>query len=254
MASESGDSLDGKVILITGGGQGIGAAAARLCAERGASVVIADYNRETGEKVAGQIREQGRKADFVATDVRQAEQVAALFSFVQQHYGKLDGMLCAAGVLLGPHLQPEELPLEDFEKTLDINITGTFLCAKYGTPLLEKSGKGVMVIIASGAGVIGPSSSLAYGASKGGVNGLGMTLENHLKARNIRVNVLCPGNIITEMKLSVDIAAAQRDNRPIESALEHAQQSYGTPEGIAPIIAFMLSDEADYLRGAVFTR
>ncbi len=246
--------LTGKVVLITGGAQGIGEATAQLCAQRGASVVIADYNRETGEQAAARIRESGGKADFVATDVRDAVQVSALLDFVRQKHGRLDRMVCAAGVLLGPFLQPEEFPLEDFEKVMDINVKGTFLCTKYATSMLEASGNGVIVVIASGAGVIAGSSSLAYGASKGGANGFGMTLAGHLKDRNIRVNVLCPGNIVTDMKMSVEVASAQRAGTSVEETLERARQNYGVPMGVARIIAFILSDEADYLRGTLFTR
>jgi len=246
--------LTDKVVLITGGAQGIGEATARLCVERGAAVVIVDYNRENGEKVAASIREQGGKADFVATDVRIPEQVQAAFDFVQQKYGRLDKMVCAAGVLLGPWLQPEEFPIEDFEKVMDVNVKGAFLCSKYASSMLEASGNGVVVVVASGAGVKGGSSSLAYGASKGGANGFGMTLEGHLSKRGVRVNVICPGNIITNMKMSVDIAAAQREGRPVEEAYAKAEREYGLPPGIAKIIAFMISDEADYLRGTLFTR
>lgn len=246
--------LTDKVVLITGGAQGIGEATTRLCAERGAAVVIVDYNRDGGEKVAASIRESGGKADFVATDVRDADQVKAAVDFVQQKYGRLDKMVCAAGVLLGPWLQPEEFPIDDFEKVLDINIKGAFLCSKYATPMLEASGDGVVIVVASGAGVKGGSSSLAYGASKGGANGFGMTLEGHLSKRGIRVNVICPGNIVTDMKMSVDIAAAKREGRPESDAWEKAEREYGTPPGMAKIIAFMISDEADYLRGTLFTR
>jgi 3-oxoacyl-[acyl-carrier protein] reductase len=254
MADSNPLDLKDKVILVTGGAQGIGEATAQLCAERGAKVVIADFKREEGERARATIRERNCHADFVPVDVREEQQVSAVFDFIRKEHGRLDGMVCAAGVLLGPWLQPEDMPLELFERTIDVNIKGTFLCAKFATPLLEASGNGVIVVIASGAGVSGPSSSLAYGASKGGVNGFGMTLANHVKDRHVRVNVLCPGNIITQMKLSVDIAAAERDDRPAEQAIEHANQNYGRPDGVARIIAFMLSDEADYLRGTLFTR
>jgi NAD(P)-dependent dehydrogenase (short-subunit alcohol dehydrogenase family) len=247
-------SLQDKVILITGGAQGIGQATAQLCSERGAAIIIADLNRDGGEQTAAEIREKGGKADFVATDIREDAQVEALLNFARARYGRLDAMVCAAGVLKGQFLQPEELPLSDFETVMDINVKGTFLCAKHATPLLEASGNGVMVVVASGAGVIGPSSSLAYGASKGGANGLGMTLAHHLEPRNIRVNVLCPGNIVTKMKMSVDIANAQRQGRPEEEAWDYARKHYGVPIGVARVIAFMISEEADYLRGAVFTR
>lgn len=247
--------FENKVIVVTGAAQGIGEATASLCAERGAAVVLVDFNREKGEAAAAKIRATGATADFVATDVRDSDQVKAVFDFVAQKHGRLDGLVCAAGVLLGPWLQPEEFPIDDFAMTLDINIKGVFLCSKYAAPLLEAAGgTGSMVVVASGAGVKGASSSLAYGASKGGANGLGMTLEGHLAPRNIRVNVICPGNIVTDMKLSVDIARAQKEGRSVEDEIARANREYGTPPGVAKIIAFMLSDEADYLRGTLFTR
>lgn len=247
-------NLEGRSIVITGSAQGIGEATARLCAERGALVTVADFNRDSGEKVAASIRESGGQAHFVAVDVRDDKQVQALFDAVRERYGRLDGLVCAAGVLKGPFLQPEQFPEDDFDMVIGVNIKGVFLCSKHAAPLLEASGRGVMVVVASGAGVIGPSSSLAYGASKGGANGLGMTLANHLAPRGIRVNVICPGNIVTDMKLSVEVAQAQRDGTSVEAALEKARKNYGTPPGVARVIGFMLSDEADYLRGAVFTR
>jgi NAD(P)-dependent dehydrogenase (short-subunit alcohol dehydrogenase family) len=246
--------LTGRVVLITGGANGIGEASARLCAQRGAAVVIADMNQEAGEQTAAYMREQGGQVDFVQTDVRSAEQVSALIDFIRQKHGGLDKLVCAAGVMRGPYQQPEELALDDFEMTIDINVKGVFLCAKYATPLLAASDSAVVIIVASGAGVIAPSSSLAYGASKGGANGFSMTLANHLSNRNIRVNTLCPGNIVTQLKLSIDIAGAERAGTSVEEALQRAHQNYGLPEGVARVIGFMLSDEADYLRGALFTR
>lgn len=246
--------LTNTVVLITGGANGIGAATARLCAERGASVVIADMNPEAGNQVAASIRQQGGQAEFIPTDVRDADQVSALMDFTRQKHGRLDKLVCAAGVLRGPWLQPEELALEEFEFTMDVNVKGAFLCTKYATPLLAASDRAVIVIVASGAGVTAPSSSLAYGASKGGANGLSMTLAQTLSSRNIRVNTICPGNIVTQMKLSVEVAGAERAGTSVEAAVEKARQNYGVPEGVAKVIAFMVSDEADYLRGALFTR
>ncbi|MCS7219814.1 MAG: SDR family NAD(P)-dependent oxidoreductase [Anaerolineae bacterium] len=249
-------SLQGKVIVITGGAQGIGAATAQLCATRGASVVIADVNAQDGEQVVASIRANGGEAWFHRTDVRSDEEVRALIEWVRERYGRLDVLIAAAGVLKGAYLQPEELSLEDFETVLDVNVKGIFLCAKYATPLLEASGHGVLIILASGAGVTGPSSSLAYGASKGGANGLGMTLAHHLAPRGIRVNIVCPGEIATRMKLSVIATEAQRAGRSPEEVIAEAQTQgrLGTPEGVARVIAFLASDEADYVRGTLFTR
>ena len=254
MADSNPLGLQDRVVVVTGGAQGIGEATARLCAERGASVVIADLNREAGERVATSIRDQGGQAEFVTTDVRDTDQVKNLFEGIRQRHSRVDALICAAGVLKGPYLQPEEFPLDDFELVMDVNVKGPFLCARYGAALLEASEHGVMVVVASGAGVIGPSSSLAYGASKGGANGLGMTLQSHLASRGIRVNVICPGDIVTNMKMSVELIRAQREGQPIEEAIAHAKQNYGVPRGVARVIALMISDEADYLRGTLFTR
>jgi NAD(P)-dependent dehydrogenase (short-subunit alcohol dehydrogenase family) len=247
-------NLKGKVILITGGAQGIGEATARLCVARGAAVCLVDIKRDQGEAIARELTSAGGDATFIAVDVRDDQQVSAAFEQVRQRYGRLDVLICAAGVLKGAYQTPEELPLDDFQMVIDVNVRGVFLCAKYATPLLEASGHGVMLVIASGAGVIGPSSSLAYGASKGGANGLAMTLAGHLESRGIRVNTLCPGNIVTEMKLSVERANAERKGLDVDAAVDSARQRYGSPEGVAKIIAFLVSDEADYVRGAIFTR
>ncbi|MBI1258637.1 MAG: SDR family NAD(P)-dependent oxidoreductase [Chloroflexi bacterium] len=246
-------NLSEKIILITGGAQGIGAAAALECAARGATVLIADLN-PAGEQIAAQIRASGGSAEFFSLDVRASDQVAAVTQTIQTRYARLDGVVCAAGVLRGAFQSPEELSVEEFEFVLDVNVKGVFLCAKHSAALLEASGNGVFVVLASGAGVVGPSSSLAYGASKGGANGLAMTLAARLEQRHIRVNTICPGNIVTSMKLSVEEENARRSGTSVEAAFEAARQKYGIPDGVAKIIAFVVSDDADYLRGALFTR
>ncbi len=246
--------LTGRVVIITGAAQGIGEATARLVAERGAVTVLADANAERGEEAAARIRAEGRVAEFVAVDVRDADAVRSLVEGAVARHGALDAMVCAAGVLKGAWESPEELSLDDFDLTMDVNVRGPFLCARYGVPHLERSGHGVMIVVASVAGVAGGSSSFAYGASKGGANGLGMTLAARLADRGIRVNTVCPGNIVTEMKLSVDLASARRSGTSEQEALERARREYGVPEGVAQLIAFLLADEADHVRGNVFTR
>lgn len=240
--------LNGKVLLITGGAQGIGAAAAVECAARGATVLIADMSPE-GDAIAAQIG-----GAFFRLDVRDSAQIAEAVEVIRARYGRLDGVVCAAGVLRGAFQTPEDLSVDDFEFVLDVNVKGVFLTAKHTATLLEASGGGVFVVLASGAGVVGPSSSLAYGASKGGANGLSMTLAAHLEVRQIRVNTVCPGNIVTPMKLKVEEENAIRKGLPVAEALENARKQYGTPEGVAKIIAFVLSEDAGYLRGAVYTR
>jgi 3(or 17)beta-hydroxysteroid dehydrogenase len=249
--SESVADIRGKVILITGGAQGIGGATAELCAQRGARVIIADVKAEQGQTLAASIRDKGGDAVFHQVDVRNQDQVKDLFDKVRASHGRLDVLIGAAGVLQGQYLQPEEFPLETFEFVMDVNVVGMFLATKYATPLLVES-KGVMILIASGAGVTGGSSSIAYGTSKGAVNGLGMTLERHLAKRGVRVNVVCPGGIATEMKLGVIKTESELSGRDFDEAV--ANSHLGEPAGVARLLAFLASDEADYVRQRMWTR
>ncbi len=246
--------LSGKVMVVTGGAQGIGGAAARLCAERGATVVIADWNATVGTAAADALTAAGHNVSFIRVDVRSAEAVAALMDQVRATYGRLDVLVCAAGVLMGAFQAPDELTLEDFDMVVDINLRGVFLCTKYAMPLLDAAGGGTIIIVGSPAGVTGPSGSIAYGASKGGVNGLGMTTARHVADRHVRVNVICPGGIATELKLGVVQDQARKEGRPTDVAVAEAKQTLGDPEGVGRVIAFLASDEAAYVRGTMYTR
>lgn len=246
--------LTDTIILITGAAQGIGEATARRCAALGATVVVADRLGAAAEQVAADIRAAGGRAEGASIDVRDDDAVAALLAGVRERHGRLDVLICAAGVLQGAYQQPEDLPTDVFDFVMDVNVKGVYLCVKHATPLLAASDRGVVILIASGAGVRGPSSSLAYGASKAGVNGFGMTLEAHLAPRGIRVNVVCPGNIDTQLKREVVVADAARSGRDTAEAVAQARQGFGDPAGVARVIAFVASPDADYLRGVVFTR
>lgn len=250
----SGQAADvaGKVVLITGGAQGIGGGAAQLCAERGAEVIITDINQDKGKALAQSLGDQGYKAIFMQLDVSNADDVENTFQKVNEIYGRLDVLICAAGVLLGPMLQPEEFPVETFDTVMDINVKGCFLCTKFATPLLVNSDNGVIVLVASGAGVIGGSSSIAYGTSKGAVNGMGFVLENHLAPRGIRVNVICPGSVETELKLKQMREAAEYQGQTWNK--EDAARRLGDPLGVSQIIAFLASDDAAYVKRNMFTR
>jgi NAD(P)-dependent dehydrogenase (short-subunit alcohol dehydrogenase family) len=238
--------LTGKVILVVGGAAGIGRATAELCAARGAAVIVADRDAIAGAAVAAVVG-----GLFVPVDVTDAASVQALMAAIAAKHGRLDALIQAAGILKGAYTPVDEFPLETWRAVLEVNVTGSFLCAKHATPLLKKAGGGVIVLISSGAAV-GGSSSVAYGASKGGVNGLGITLAQKLAPEGIRVNVVMPGNIDTGMKRSVIAAEAEKSGKPLEDAV--AASRLGAPEGVAKILAWLVSDDADYVRGMISTR
>jgi NAD(P)-dependent dehydrogenase (short-subunit alcohol dehydrogenase family) len=238
--------LSNKIIVVVGGAMGIGKATAELCAKRGATVVVADFNETEGKATANTLGGM-----FLPVDVTNEASVKAVFSKIDETFGKLDVLFPTAGILLGAYVDIEDFGSDVFRKVYEVNVLGSFLCAKYAVPLMKKAGKGVIVYVSSGAAT-GVSSSYAYGSSKGGVLSLGITSAGKLAEHNIRVNVLSPGNIATYMKLSViEIEAKQRG-----ITLEERLKAYnlGDPAGMAKVLAWLASDDADYVRGTIQTR
>ena len=246
--------LKDRVIIITGGGRGIGAATARLIAARGGKVVIGDMLEAEGEATAAAIRAAGGDAIFVRTDISKAADCVRLVAAAVERYGKLDVLICCAAILQGATLQAEALEEAAFERVLAINVKGTFLTVKAALPYLRKAERGVILLMGSEAGTKIPSSSLAYGASKGGVHGLAMTLEAQLSPHGIRVNEICPSSIATPMRIENLVDRARAAGRDPEQARAEAIRDAGDPAGIASILTFLASTDADYVRGTIYTR
>ncbi|HEY3290333.1 MAG TPA: SDR family oxidoreductase [Anaerolineae bacterium] len=242
--------LSSKIILVVGGATGIGRATAIECAARGATVIVADFNEVAGNETAAKC-----SGLFVPVNVAEEASVRAMYSAISQEYGHINVLIQTAGILKGAYVPVVDFPLQTFTSVVDINASGSFLCAKYGVPLLKKAGGGVIILISSVA-AHGVSSSVAYGTSKGAVSSLGITLANKLAADNIRVNVVHPGGIKTYMKLSVIGAEAEARGASADKAIEEASagSELGEPEGVARILAYLASDEADYVRGFLHTR
>lgn len=246
--------LDDKIVAITGGATGIGAACVELFSERGATVCILDYNRDEGAATVERVAAAGGKATFQQLDVRSDVEVAAAFAEIEREHGKLDVLVCCAGVLKGAYRGIHEVAEEDWDATLDTNLKGTYLTTKHGSPLLIKGVDPVLLLIASGAGVHGGSSSYAYAASKAGMHGMRYNLEAELEPHGVRTHVICPGSIATPLKIGNIGEAAELRGENAEAAMDEARQSLGDPMGVARVLCFLATDEGSYVRGTVNTR
>src|SRR5262245_38963890 len=190
--------LQGKVALVTGAGNGIGRAIARKMAQEGARIVVNDMHTPSGEVTVEEIKREGGEARFCSADVSQEIEVRNLFSFVEQTYGALQVLVNNAGVEV---VKPvTEITEQEWDWIQGINLKGVFLCTKHALPLLERSGGGSIVNLASAAGVVGAALWSAYCASKGGVVLFTKAVAQEVKmAGKIRVNCICPMSVDTGM-------------------------------------------------------
>ncbi len=244
--------LTNKVVVVTGGASGIGKATVELCAARGASVVLGDLAAEAGSTLAAALTARGQVARFLPIDVTVEADCARLMQDAVDAFGRLDVLICCAGILHGAMVDIADFEDRVFQHVLDVNVRGAFLCAKHAAAAMGERG-GVILLIASGSGVKSGSTSIAYGTSKAGVHGLGIVLEDHLAGRPFRVNTVCPGAIATPLKVQ-NLADAGRALGRSAAEVEAQVSELGDPDGVARVLAFLASDDADYVRGTVFTR
>ena len=246
--------LENRTIVVTGAAMGIGRAAALCCGKAGGRIVLADVDKSGLDETVGDIQASGGLATSRVVDVSNACEVEALMNFVVEEYGGIDALINCAGVLEGACIPVDELEELVWDRVININLKGSFLTSKYASKLMKQRKQGVIVLLSSGAGVRGGSSSIAYGTSKGGVHGLAIVLESQLASFGIRVHAVCPGGIATPMKLRNIADAAESANESVEEALMHAAKHLGDPVGVGKILAFLVSEQADYLRQTIFTR
>jgi NAD(P)-dependent dehydrogenase (short-subunit alcohol dehydrogenase family) len=232
--------LAGRRIIITGGASGIGRATARLFRQEGAAVAVLDRSDNAAKAVADEIG-----AIAIACDVSDPASVAAAVNQAAEAMGGLDGVVNAAGILSETGIA--DTSAEVFNRTLAVNLTGTFLVIQAAAPHLQKAGKGTIVNIASGVGLLptGPGS-VAYVASKGGVVALTKAVSMEL-APTIRVNSVCPGAVETAMTAAQIRSASGEPNPAI--ARRYALQRHGQPEELAAAILFLTSDESSFMTG-----
>ena len=232
---------ENKVAIITGAAGAIGRATAIRFAKEGAQIVVADIGEEAGEETANIIKENGGEAIFVQTDVTNPELVENMVNLAVEQYGKLDILFNNAGVTIEEQKIPD-VTLEEWQKVLDINITGVFLGMKYAIPKME-SGSAI-VNTASVAGIKGQKLLSAYTASKSGVIALTKAASTEFGRQNIRVNAVAPGVIDTDM-----IENWRNSSKWPVLSKANALKRIGKPEEIANAVLFLASDEASFITG-----
>jgi NAD(P)-dependent dehydrogenase (short-subunit alcohol dehydrogenase family) len=238
--------LDGKVVVITGAGGGIGREAAMLFSEEGASVCVADVSAEQGEQTAAACRE----AFFQPVDVADSASVEAMYAATAERYGGIDVLYNNAGIMPADDASVLETAPEAWERVLDVNAKGVFLCCKHGIPQLLERGGGSVINVASFVALVGAATSqIAYTASKGAVLSLTRELAVEFARRGVRVNALCPGPVETPllMRLFEDDPGAYERRRvhlPMGRLAKAREIALGA--------LFLASDESSYVTGATF--
>ena len=242
--------LKDKIAAITGAGQGIGFAAAKLFAKEGSKVVLLEINADQGKQAENEIRNSGGEAYFIKVDLSDAEMVSRAFSEIQDRFSALHILYNNASIFLGKHdAKVSELALETWHKVLGCNLYGLFHCCKYGIPLIIESGGGSVITTASSAGVIGIPKCDAYTASKGATVSLTRSMAVEYGQDNVRVNCIAPAAIQTAMVKESNLDDPDFDEKVFLKTTP--VRRWGTPEEIANIALFLASDESSYLNGAI---
>ena len=232
-------SLAGKVVAISGGARGMGASEARLFVAEGARVVIGDVLEAEGNALAAEL---GEAARFVRLDVSKEADWTGFYATVSKEFGRLDGLVNNAGIMVPGSLA--DLTPEQYTRTFEINQLGPLLGIKHAAPLMRASGGGSIVNLSSSVAVRPFAGIAAYATTKWAIRGLTRVAALELVDGNIRVNAVLPGYIRTPMtvELGPDMDAVGISLTPTKRA--------GTPEEVAQLVRFLISDESAYISGA----
>ena len=241
--------VEGKVAIVTGAASGIGRAAAGLLAREGARVAVTDIVSEAGREAAEQISRLGGQARYWRMDTTDEQAVQSVFADVVATFGQLDVLVNNAGIA-GVSKPTHELTLEEWNRTISVNLNGVFLCTKHAIPLLRRASGGSIINVSSVYGLVGAPNVPAYHAAKGGVRLMSKTDALLYAADGIRVNSVHPGFIWTPM-----VADRFREQGIVEEGRRqldrlHPLGHVGEPEDIAYGILYLASDEAKFVTGS----
>ncbi|MDB5240198.1 MAG: 3-ketoacyl-ACP reductase, partial [Spirosoma sp.] len=246
------NELTGKVALVTGAGSGIGKATALLMAREGAKVMALGRTADEVNQTVDEIRRAGGVGLPITADISSAEDMQRAYAEIEQHYGRLDSVFANAGIN-GVWAPIDELEPEEWQKTININLTGTFLTVKYALPMLKRQG-GSIVITSSvnGTRIFSNAGASAYSSTKAAQVAFAQMAALELAKHKIRVNVICPGAI----KTNIDESTEKRDTEEAREPVEFPEGSIpltdgqpGTSEEVADLVLFLSSDRARHITG-----
>jgi NAD(P)-dependent dehydrogenase (short-subunit alcohol dehydrogenase family) len=247
----SSQQLQGRVALVTGAGSGIGKAAALLLAREGARIGALGRTEDELKGTVKEIEQAGGEAMPVVADISKPEEMQRAAGQIDQRWGRLDIVFANAGIN-GVWAPIEELEPDEWDRTLQINLKGTFLTIKYAVPLLKKQGGSVIVTSSvNGTRIFSNTGATAYSSSKAGQVALSKMLALELAPSKIRVNVICPGAIDTNIEDSTEERDLEHVRIPVEfpDGSQPLAEGSGSAEQVARLVLFLASDASDHITG-----
>ena len=235
--------LNEKVAIITGAASGIGKATAKLFAEHGAKIVVADIDTKGGKLTVTEIKDKGHQGSFIQTDVSIHDKTQQMVDHTINQYGKLDILVNSAGIAM--RLPVDELPEDDWHHCLGVNLTGVFFSSKAAIPAMRENGGGSIINLSSIYGLVGAEVRAAYVASKGAVTNLTRGMALDYAEDNIRVNCICPGFVETPLVAGV----VKNPDEYQKLANKHPLRRLGQPTEIAYGALYLASDESAFVTG-----
>jgi NAD(P)-dependent dehydrogenase (short-subunit alcohol dehydrogenase family) len=241
-------SLEGRVAVITGAASGIGRGIASRLSEMGAAVALLDIDQQQGKAAASEIARHHRKALFISTDVRSAQDCRRAVAETLQAFGKIDILCNNAGVAIRKSV--ENLSEDEWDLAVDVTLKGVFLLSREALPHMMNAGGGSIINTASGWGLKGGPRAASYCAAKGGVVNLTRAMAIDYGKHNIRVNCVCPGDVDTPMLHSECAQLGEKTDVFMKDAAARPLCRVGTPEDIANAVLFLASPMSAWVTGA----